>query len=142
MVPLASLAFATQATKNASCSVPGCRTNELCHIQVLAAMRAPPQTSGCVWDCENGDDRRLNGKELKARLVAALQKRGRHAGTATKEPLAIRIDRDVLSAFRISAPGRRLCVVLDWGHTHQCDLKFVLRGHFTVCLTPEPYDTM
>ena len=51
--------------------------------------------------------------------AAALQRRGhgRPAGSGTKEQVAIRLDRDVLSALRASGPGwqTRLCdAVGEW----------------------------
>ena len=81
------------------------KTNELSRTQVLAAVRAMPQRSGYAWDGVDEDDRPLNGDELQPGLVAALKKRGRPVGSGTKEQVAIRFDRDVLSAFRGSGPG-------------------------------------
>ena len=51
------------------------------------------------------DDRPLSDKELLDGLKAAIKKRGRPAGSGTKEQVAIRFDRDVLGAFRSSGPG-------------------------------------
>jgi uncharacterized protein (DUF4415 family) len=101
--------------------MPGSKTNELSRAQVLAAVRALPQGSGYVWDGVDEDDRQLNGEELQAGLVAALKKRGRPVGSGTKEQVAIRFDRDVLSAFRGSGPGwqtRMNDALRDWLRTH------------------------
>ena len=101
--------------------MPGSKTNELSRAQVLAAVRALPQDSGYVWDGVNEDDRPLTGQELQAGLAAALKKRGRPAGSGSKEQVAIRFDREVLSAFRASGPGwqtRMNDALRDWLRTH------------------------
>ena len=101
--------------------MPGSKTNELSRAQVLAAVRALPQDSGYVWDGVNEDDRPLTGHELQAGLAAALKKRGRPAGSGSKEQVAIRFDREVLSAFRASGPGwqtRMNDALRDWLRTH------------------------
>jgi uncharacterized protein (DUF4415 family) len=80
-----------------------------------------PQKSDYVWDGVDEDDRPLNEQELKAGLVAALKKRGRPVGSGSKEQVAIRFDRDVLSAFRGSGPGwqtRMNEALRDWLRTH------------------------
>jgi uncharacterized DUF497 family protein len=74
-------------------AVLGSKTNELSRAQVLAAVRALPQGSGYVWDGVDEDDRPLNDEELQTGLVAAIKKRGRPAGSGTKERVAIRFDR-------------------------------------------------
>jgi uncharacterized protein (DUF4415 family) len=101
--------------------MPGSKTNELSRAQVLDAVRALPRGSGYVWDGVDEDDRPLNVEELEAGLVAALKKRGRPVGSGTKEQVAIRLDRDVLSAFRSSGPGwqtRMNEALRDWLRTH------------------------
>lgn len=101
--------------------MPGSKTNELSPAQVLAAVRALRQKSDYVWDGVDEDDRPLNEQELKAGLVAALKKRGRPVGSGSKEQVAIRFDRDVLSAFRGSGPGwqtRMNEALRDWLRTH------------------------
>ena len=101
--------------------MPGSKTNELTRAQVQAAVRALPKRSGYVWDGVDEDDRPLNGEELQTGLTAALKKRGRPAGSGTKEQVAIRFDRDVLSAFRSSGPGwqtRMNEALRDWLRTH------------------------
>lgn len=101
--------------------MPGSKTNELSRAQVLAAVRALPQGSGYVWDGVSEDDRPLSGEELQLGLAAALKKRGRPAGSGNKEQVAIRFDRDVLSAFRGSGPGwqtRMNDALRDWLRSH------------------------
>jgi uncharacterized protein (DUF4415 family) len=121
VVQRALSAFAAQALKNVRCTVPGSKTNELSRAQVLGAVRALPQESGYVWDGVSEDERPLSGEELQAGLVAALKKRGRPAGSGTKEQVAIRLDRDVLSAFRSAGPGwqtRMNDALRDWLRSH------------------------
>ncbi len=101
--------------------MPGSKTNELSRSQVLAAVRALPQGDGYVWDGASEDDRPLTGEELKAGLAVALKKRGRPIGSGTKEQVAIRLDRDVLTAFRGTGPGwqtRMNEALRDWLRTH------------------------
>ena len=110
-----------QAAKNVRYTVPGSNMNELTRAQVRAAVRALPKSSGYVWDGGDEDDRPLNGEELQAGLTAALKKRGRPAGSGIKEQVAIRFDRDVLSAFRSSGPGwqtRMNEALRDWLRSH------------------------
>ena len=101
--------------------MPGSKTNELSRAQVLAAVRALPQDTAYVWDGVSEDDRPLTHQELQAGLAAALKKRGRPAGSGSKEQVAIRFDREVLSAFRASGPGwqtRMNDALRDWLRTH------------------------
>ena len=101
--------------------MPGSKTNELSHAQVLAALRALPQDTAYVWDGVSEDDRPLTHQELQAGLAAALKKRGRPAGSGSEEQVAIRFDREVLSAFRASGPGwqtRMNDALRDWLRTH------------------------
>ena len=101
--------------------MPGSKTNELSRAQVLAAVRALPKGSAYVWDGVDEDDRPLSGEELQAGLLAAQKRRGRPVGSGTKEQVAIRFDRDVLTAFRSSGPGwqtRMNDALRDWLRTH------------------------
>ena len=101
--------------------MPGSKTNELTRAQVLAAVRAVPKGTGYVWDGVADDDRPLNAEELQAGMAAAVNKRGRPAGSGNKEQVAIRFDRDVLGAFRASGPGwqtRMNDALRDWLRTH------------------------
>ncbi len=101
--------------------MPGSKTNELSRDQVLAAVRALPLGSGYVWDGVSEDDRPLNAEELQTGLAVALKKRGRPIGSGTKEQVAIRFDRDVLSAFRGTGPGwqtRMNEALREWLSTH------------------------
>ena len=99
----------------------GSKTNDLSPEQVLAAVRALPQDRGYVWDGVSEVDRPLSAAELEAGLCAAFKKRGRPAGSGTKEQVAIRFYRDVISAFRGTGPGwqtRMNGALRDWLRTH------------------------
>ena len=101
--------------------MPGSKTNEMTRKQVLDAVRALPKEAAYVWDGVSEDDRPLSGEELQTGLAAALKKRGRPVGSGSKEQVAIRFDRDVLSAFRGTGPGwqtRMNDALRDWLSTH------------------------
>lgn len=72
---------------------------------ILEAMKNPPADGFFVWDGKDEDDRPATPEELQAGLAAARSKRGRPAGSGTKEQVAIRFDRDVLAALRATGPG-------------------------------------
>ena len=89
--------------------------------QVRAAVRAIPAGGDYVWDGVNEDDRPLPEAELNAGLAVALRKRGRPAGSGTKEQVAIRFDREVLDTFRKAGPGwqtRMNDALRDWLKSH------------------------
>lgn len=97
----------------------GLATNTMTREQVKAAVRAIPAGGDYVWDGVSEDDRPLTEAELSASL--ALRKRGRPAGSGTKEQVAIRFDRDVLDTFRSVGPGwqtRMNDALRDWLKTH------------------------
>ena len=73
--------------------------------QILKAMKTPPAEGYFVWDGKDEDDRPATDEELRAGVEAARRGRGRPAGTGAKEQVAIRIDRDVLAAFRAGGAG-------------------------------------
>ena len=83
----------------------GSKTNAMSRKAVLAAVRAIPPEKFFVWDGVVEDDRPATPEELQAGLEAARKKRGRPAGSGTKEQVAIRFDRDVLAALRATGPG-------------------------------------
>ena len=69
----------------------------------------------------DSDDRPATAEELLAGLAAYRKKRGRPAGSGTKEQVAIRFDHKVLEAFRTAGPGwqtRMNDALKDWLHTH------------------------
>jgi uncharacterized protein (DUF4415 family) len=88
---------------------------------IIAAMKTPPSDGYYVWDGKNEDDRPATADELHASMESYLAKRGRPAGSGTKEQVAIRLDRDVLEAFRASGTGwqtRMNSALRDWLKTH------------------------
>jgi uncharacterized protein (DUF4415 family) len=89
--------------------------------QVRTAVQAIPPGSDFVWDGIDEDDRPLTDAELNAGLEVALRKRGRPAGTATKEQVAIRFDHEILETFRKDGPGwqtRMNDALRDWLKSH------------------------
>lgn len=100
--------------------MPGSKTNAMNRKEVLAAVRAVPPSENFVWDGVDEDDRPASAQELQT-AVAIHRKRGRPAGGATKEQVAIRFDREVLAAFRAAGPGwqtRMNDALKEWLRTH------------------------
>ena len=101
--------------------MPGLKTNAMSREATLAAVRATPPSQDFIWDGMDVDDRPASAEELQAGVAAYRKKRGRPAGSATKEQVAIRFDRDVLRAFRMAGPGwqtRMNDALKDWLRTH------------------------
>lgn len=71
---------------------------------ILEAMKTRPPGGDYVWDGVDEDDRPATDEELEASLAAARKARGRPPGS-TKESTTIRIDHDVLEAFRAEGAG-------------------------------------
>ena len=88
---------------------------------VLEAIKHPPPGGDYVWDGVDEDDRPATDEELQAGLAAARKARGRPTGSS-KESTTIRIDHDVLDAFRADGPGwqsRMNAALRDWLKTHK-----------------------
>ena len=101
--------------------MPGSKTKTMSRKEVLAAVRAVSPTGDFVWNATDEDDRPATDEELQAALSTSRAKRGRPAGSGTKEQVAIRIDRDVLAAFRAAGPGwqtRMNDALKDWLRQH------------------------
>ncbi len=99
----------------------GSKTNAMTRKAVLDAVRAVPPAQDFIWDGADEDDRPATADELAAGIDAARRKRGRPAGSGTKEQVAIRIDHDILEAFRAGGRGwqRRMNDALrEWVKTH------------------------
>jgi uncharacterized protein (DUF4415 family) len=99
----------------------GSKTNAMKRKEVLAAVRAIPSKNDFVWDGKNEDDRPATDEELNAAVETYRAKRGRPAGSGNKEQVAIRLDNDVLAAFRASGAGwqtRMNAALRDWLKTH------------------------
>ena len=72
--------------------------------QVLSAVRAIHKEGNFVWDGVNEDERPLSKEEMRTGVALAKQ-RGRPAGTATTEQIAIRVNKDALARWRASGKG-------------------------------------
>ncbi|APW47555.1 BrnA antitoxin family protein [Rhodoferax antarcticus] len=99
----------------------GLKTTDLTRAQVLAEVRAIPTDQNFVLDGIDQDDRPLTKVELQTGIVAMAKKRGRPAGSGGKEQIALRVDHDVLSAFRATGAGwqtRMNDALKDWLNTH------------------------
>ena len=96
-------------------------TNAMKRKAVLEAVRALPPAQDFVWNGSDEDDRPATAAELAASIEATRRKRGRPAGSGTKEQVAIRIDHDILEAFRAGGPGwqtRMNDALREWVKTH------------------------
>lgn len=99
----------------------GSKTNAMKRKDVLAAVRAIPPEKDFVWDGRNEDDRPATTEELNVAMESCRAKRGRPPGSGNKEQVAIRLDRDVLAAFRASGTGwqtRMNAALRDWLKKH------------------------
>ncbi len=99
----------------------GSKTNAMKREAVLEAVRAMPPAKDFVWDGSDEDDRPATAAELAAGIEAVRRKRGRPAGSGTKEQVAIRIDHDILEAFRSGGPGwqtRMNDALREWVKSH------------------------
>ena len=93
--------------------------------QALPATKAAPAGGDFVWDGQDEDERPLGKDEMLAGIAVARKRRGRPAGSGTKEQVAIRLDHDVLAAFRTGGPGwqtRMNEALRDWLCTHSDQL--------------------
>ncbi len=89
--------------------------------ELLSATNAAPDAGDFVWDGQDEDERPLDKDEILAGIAVARKRRGRPAGSGTKEQVAIRLDHDVLAAFRTGGPGwqtRMNEALKDWLKTH------------------------
>ncbi len=101
--------------------MPGSKTNAMKRDEVLAAVRALSPSGDYVWDGVNEDEHPATVAEMQAGIEAARKRRGRPAGSGTKEQVAIRFDHDVLTAFRAAGPGwqtRMNAALRDWLKSH------------------------
>ena len=99
----------------------GSKTNAMKRKAVLEAVRAMAPAQDFVWDGSDEDDRPATAAEFATGVEASRRKRGRPAGSGTKEQVAIRIDHDILEAFRSGGPGwqtRMNDALREWVKTH------------------------
>ena len=71
---------------------------------VITTLKAKEREAPYVWDGQDEDERPATPEEL-ADGVAQARKRGRPAGSGVKEQVAIRLDKDILEAFRAQGQG-------------------------------------
>jgi uncharacterized protein (DUF4415 family) len=74
-----------------------------------------------VWDGQDENDRPLTRQEMQAGVENYRRQRGRPPGS-NKESTTLRIDKDVLTAFRAAGPGwqtRMNMALRDWLETHK-----------------------
>ncbi len=80
----------------------------------------PSITAPYVWDGQSEDERPLTRGEMQAGIDTYRRQRGRPAGS-DKESTTIRIDRDVLAAFRSGGLGwqtRMNAALREWLEQH------------------------
>lgn len=80
----------------------------------------PRTNAPYVWDGLDEGERPLMAEEMQAGIEEYRKRRGRPAG-AQKELTTIRIDRDILAAFRAGGSGwqtRMNAALRDWLKTH------------------------
>ena len=98
----------------------GSKALELSREKVAEAVRGIPANQHYVWDGKDEDDKPLTQKEMAAGLLA-YKKRGRPFSATTKEQIAIRLDPEVLDAFRKEGPGWQTRIndaLKDWLKHH------------------------
>ena len=71
---------------------------------VINALKVSEREAPYVWDGQDEDERPATTEEL-AHGLALARKRGRPAGSGVKEQVAIRLDKDILEAFRAQGQG-------------------------------------
>jgi uncharacterized protein (DUF4415 family) len=71
---------------------------------VITALKVKEREAPYVWDGQDEDERPATTEEL-AHGLALARKRGRPAGSGVKEQVAIRLDKDILEAFRAQGQG-------------------------------------
>ncbi len=99
----------------------GSKTNGMTRKQVLDALKNPPAGGYYVWDGKDDDERPATAEEMAAAVSLDRKKRGRPPGSGTKEQVAIRIDVEVLEAFRAAGPGwqtKMNAALKDWLKDH------------------------
>ena len=71
---------------------------------VIKALKVSEREASYAWDGHDEDERPATPEEL-AHGLALARKRGRPAGSGVKEQVAIRLDKDILEAFRAQGQG-------------------------------------
>ena len=71
---------------------------------LIKALKVKEREAPYVWNGQDEDERPATPEELSLGLALA-RKRGRPAGSGVKEQVAIRLDKDILEAFRAQGQG-------------------------------------
>jgi uncharacterized protein (DUF4415 family) len=87
-----------------SFTMTGLKTNSMTREQVLSAVLAIPNEKNFAWDGADEDERPLSKQEMRTGMAIAKQ-RGRPAGTATTEQIAIRVNKEALTRWRATGKG-------------------------------------
>ena len=88
--------------------------------QLLSATKSAPTGGDFVWDGQDEDERPLSKDEMLSGIAVARKRRSRTAGSGTKEQVALRLDHEVLAAFRRRGPGWQTRIneaLKDWLRT-------------------------
>ena len=88
--------------------------------KALLAMKEPPAGGFFEWDGMDQDERPLTRQEMQAGVEEARKRRGRPTGSS-KSATTIRLDEEVLAAFRATGKGwqtRMNNALKDWLKTH------------------------
>ena len=106
--------------------------------KTLAAIKSHLAHGDFVWDCHDEDERPLGKDEMLAGITVARKRRGRPAGSCTKEQVIIRLDHDVLAAFRTDGPDwqtRTNEALKDWlGRIRRFEWLGVSSAKVLLCL--------
>ena len=95
---------AVPAVKKERRTLSGSKTNAMSRKDVIKALKVSEREAPYVWDGQDEDERPATTEEL-AHGLALARKRGRPAGSGVKEQVAIRLDKDILEAFRAQGQG-------------------------------------
>ena len=106
--------------KKQTSTLHGSQTNGMSREEILRALKNQKPSDFYVWDGKDEDDKPLTQKEMVDGLLA-YKKRGRPFSATTKEQIAIRLDAEVLDAFRKEGPGWQTRIndaLKDWLKHH------------------------
>jgi uncharacterized protein (DUF4415 family) len=115
-----SLVSEKPTKKKQTSPLHGSHTNGMSREEILRALKNQKPNDFYVWDGKDEDDKPLTQKEMADGLLA-YKKRGRPFSATTKEQIAIRLDPEVLDAFRKEGPGWQTRIndaLKDWLKHH------------------------
>ncbi|WP_367185256.1 BrnA antitoxin family protein [Limnohabitans sp. Rim8] len=99
-----SSASAVPIAKKERPTLSGSKMNAMSLEELITALKVKEREAPYVWDGQDEDERTATPEELAHRLALA-RKRGRPAGSGVKEQVAIRLDKEILEAFRAEGKG-------------------------------------